>query len=145
MYDLGGSSISVMFGEKFITKSNSGFSFIEEKWRNEYSKVLGILNRIARRNWAEKSREFTVIVESSVNDKEGYIVFDDLNIYGGDDSGIKKRNGKGEIVNVLKLVEGNYNLNYKYLEDYGAKGISIKDHKGIRIYSMSGELSWDYF
>lgn len=129
-----------MFGVKYITKSNSGFSFIEENWRDEYSKILGYLNIIAQNHWAQKSREFTIIIESSINDNEGYIIFDDVNIYGMEDSVINKRNQNGEIVTVLKLVEGNYNMNYKFLENYGALGIDIYNHKGLRIFSKNRKL-----
>ncbi len=142
VYDRGGSFVSVMFGDTDFIKSNSGFSFIEKDWIEEYSNISGIINSTAQNAWNKKSRDFVVIVDNSLKDESGYIMFDNFRIFDGADVHF---DDNGEMTDTLKLVDGKYSMNYKYLDDYGLESVFIINQKGIKIFSNNGKLAWKYF
>ena len=141
VYDRGGTSVSVSFGNNQFRVSNSGSSFIEKEWSKEYSNVSGFVNNMAQKYWDKKSRDFVITIENSVKDKTDYIMFDNFKIFDGEDPHF---DNNGEITNTLKLVDGVYSMNYSYNKEYSLKPIDIKNKNGMRIFSRNGKLDWDY-
>jgi hypothetical protein len=142
VYDRGGSTVSVTVGDTVLVKSNSGFSFIQNEWADEYSNISGVTYALAQAEWNKKSRDFIIIVANSLKDKNGYVMFDNNNVFDGKDDRITHPE---EITVTLKLVDGTYSMNYNYRGDYVLDTVNIRDRKGIRIFSNHGKLEWEYF
>ncbi|MEO8666749.1 MAG: hypothetical protein ABI462_14755 [Ignavibacteria bacterium] len=142
VYDRGGNSISVSFGDTNFRVSNSGFSFIEKDWTEEYKSVMETVSRYAESEWEKKSSEFLITIENSVNDRVGYIMFDNFKVFDGENPRFNKL---GEFTNRLRLAQGVYSMNYKYLNDYKLDSINISDKIGMRIFSKSGRLEWTLY
>ncbi len=47
VYDRGGDSVSISFGEERYRASDSGINFIKDQWQDEFGRLVGAVNRAA--------------------------------------------------------------------------------------------------
>lgn len=139
VYDRGGNSVRVISNDSIILVNNSGIIFIDKDWVNEYSAITAAIMKISDNAWNEKARDFKIIVDKSLNDENGYVMFDEYKVFGEGTSSVKEGE---DLIMVVKLVNGMYAMNFSYLNDYGNVEVPVKDHSGIRIFMSDGKLSF---
>ena len=105
VYDRGGNTVSISWKGERISKSNSGISFIEKEWQEEYGDVVSAIRKLVDSKTNELKINFTLKLDTSIinPDKITNITIDaDFTYYSA-------RDGIKETIS-LNLLPGEHNV-----------------------------------
>lgn len=66
VYDRGGNTVSISWKGEKISKSNSGISFIEKEWQEEYGDVVSAIRKLVDSKINELKINFTLKLDTSI-------------------------------------------------------------------------------
>jgi hypothetical protein len=66
VFDRGGESIDINWGTTHYNVSNSGISFVEEDWQEEWGNVLGAVTDLMQRKIEEQRVVYTILLDQSL-------------------------------------------------------------------------------
>ena len=149
VYDRGGNTVSIYWKGERISKSNSGISFIEKEWQEEYSDVVSAIRKLVDSKTNELKINFTLKLDTSIInlDKITNITIDaDFTYYSA-------RDGIKDSIN-LNLLPGEHNvqayLMNKENTDHKNKVFASKhfvldineEANVIKLYIEGKEIKW---
>ena len=105
VYDRGGNKVSISWKGEKIYKSNTGISFIEKEWQEEYRVILSAIGKLVAPKINELKINFTLKIDTSIInlDKVTKIIIDDDITYYSSKDGIKDSIS-------LNLIPGEHNV-----------------------------------
>ncbi len=105
VYDRGGNTVSISWKDERLSKSNSGISFIEKEWQEEYGVVVSAIRKLVTLKTNELKINFTLKIDTSIInlDKITNITIDDDFTYYSARDGIKDEQN-------LNLLPGEHNI-----------------------------------
>ncbi|MFC2092314.1 hypothetical protein ACFLSV_00300 [Bacteroidota bacterium] len=105
VYDRGGNKVSISWKGEKIYKSNTGISFIEKEWQEEYRVILSAIGKLVALKINKLKINFTLKIDTSIInlDKITKIIIDDDITYYSSKDGIK------DSIN-LNLIPGEHNV-----------------------------------
>ena len=66
VYDRGGNTVSLSWKDERISKSNSGISFIEKEWQEEYGVIVSAIRELVDSKIEELKINFTLKIDTSI-------------------------------------------------------------------------------
>jgi hypothetical protein len=83
VFDRGGESISINWGTTHYNVSNSGLSFIEEDWQEEWGNVLGAVTDLMQRKLEEQRVVYTIVLDRSLTGETVSIYLNNGPVFSG--------------------------------------------------------------
>ncbi|MBL7128386.1 MAG: hypothetical protein ISS16_05300 [Ignavibacteria bacterium] len=149
VYDRGGNTVSISWKGERISKSNSGISFIEKEWKEEYSAIVSAIRELVDSKINKLKINFTLKIDTSIVnlDKITKITIDDDFTY------YSARDGVKDSIN-LNLLPGEHNVQ-AYLMTSGESELQSKvfaskhfvlditqETNVINLYVEEKEIKW---
>ncbi|MCP4415199.1 MAG: hypothetical protein GY805_01160 [Chloroflexi bacterium] len=66
VYDRGGDSVSISYGEELYRASDSGLNFVTARWQDEFSRLVTAVNQAAGETTSSPQATFTIQLDSSI-------------------------------------------------------------------------------
>lgn len=105
VYDRGGNTVTISWKEERISKSNSGISFIEKEWQEEYGVIVLAIRELVDSKIEELKISFTLKIDTSIINLEkitNITIDNDFTYYSA-------RDGIKDSIN-LNLLPGEHNV-----------------------------------
>lgn len=149
VYDRGGNNVTISWKDEKIYKSNSGISFIEKEWQEEYRVIVSAIGKLVNSKLEKLKINFTLKIDTSIINLEmitNITIDDDFTYYSA-------RDGIKDSLN-LNLLPGEHNVQAyimnKEESDFKSKVFASKhfalDINGetnvINLYVEGKEIKW---
>jgi hypothetical protein len=144
VYDRGGNTIFLRWDNgKMASVSNSGMTFVKDKWLNEWSLCLDAVEKIARDESAKQQKDYELRFDKS-------LFGNPINVYVNDKQVISNKDltylssGNEVYIDKIKLIPGKHRISISFDKKYDNIQLDADSSKGIFIFMKNDSIQYEF-
>lgn len=108
VYDRGGITVRLSYGDTFFSQSNSGMSFIDGRWSDEFWDVVDVIENLAGSKIETEEKPFQIILDDALAADLQYLSIDENALFNHTNDTLSQTDGLYQFT--VNLLEGEYYL-----------------------------------
>jgi len=144
VYDRGGSSVYIQWEKtRFVSVSNSGMSFIDKNWQEEWSSCMNALDKIIKHQADLQKKDYEIKFDKSFFGKTVYSGINTEQII-PNSTLMAEHDYDTHISKSVKLIPGKHRLYLNWDKHFDNIQINTDSTKGINLKIINDSLKYEY-